>query len=103
MARDILIIPITTVSSESTFSIGGGIIGKFQSSILPSNAEAKLCAKDCFVDKKVVIIYILRFILLCYNRLYSLTSYFLDCDGSDTDADEIAVELQPYLAKLGSH
>uniref|UniRef100_A0A3Q7I4E4 HAT C-terminal dimerisation domain-containing protein n=1 Tax=Solanum lycopersicum TaxID=4081 RepID=A0A3Q7I4E4_SOLLC len=54
MARDILIIPITTVSSESTFSIGGGIIGKFQSSILPSNAEAKLCAKDCFVDKKIV-------------------------------------------------
>lgn len=46
MARDILSIPIATVASESTFSIGGRIIGKFQSSILPSNAEAKLCAKD---------------------------------------------------------
>lgn len=58
MARDILSIPIATVASESTFSIGGRIIGKFQSSILPSNAEAKLCAKDW----------------LCGQE---------DCDGSD--------------------
>ncbi|XP_070003136.1 zinc finger BED domain-containing protein DAYSLEEPER-like [Nicotiana tabacum] len=46
MARDLLSIPISTVASESTFSVGGRAIGKFQSFILPENAEAKLCSRD---------------------------------------------------------
>jgi len=46
MAKAVLSIPISTVASESTFSIGGQVIGRYQSSILPENAEAKLCAQD---------------------------------------------------------
>ncbi|XP_060197408.1 zinc finger BED domain-containing protein RICESLEEPER 3-like [Lycium barbarum] len=46
MARDLLSIPITSVSSESAFSVGGRVIGKFQTFILPKNAEAKLCSRD---------------------------------------------------------
>lgn len=78
MARDVLSIPITTVASESTFSIGGRIIGKFTSSILPGNTEEKLCTRDW----------------LCGQE---------GCNESDSDDDEIAVELQPYFDNIDSH
>lgn len=74
MARDVLSVPITTVASESAFSTVGRVIGKFRSSILPTNAEAKLCTKEDH-----------------------------DGFGSDSDEDEIAVDLQSYVEKLRGH
>ncbi|KAG8366097.1 hypothetical protein BUALT_Bualt17G0040500 [Buddleja alternifolia] len=74
MARDILSIPITTVASESAFSHGSRIIGKFHSSILPKNTEAILCSCN-----------------------------WLEAYNSEIEEEELSTDIETLVSKLGNY
>jgi hypothetical protein len=46
MTRDILSILVSTVASESTFSVGERVIDQFRSSLKPDIVEALVCTRD---------------------------------------------------------
>jgi hypothetical protein len=46
MARDIMSVPVSTVSSESTFSLTGRIIEERRRRLLPEHVEMLACIKD---------------------------------------------------------
>ncbi|KAL4582630.1 hypothetical protein LXL04_007187 [Taraxacum kok-saghyz] len=53
MARDILTIPVSTVASESAFSVGAKVIDKYRTALKSDITEAIICTKDwIFGDAK---------------------------------------------------
>jgi hypothetical protein len=48
MAKDALVVPASTVASESAFSTGRRVISDFRSRLTPDTAEALICLQDWF-------------------------------------------------------
>ena len=46
MARNVLAIPISTVTFESAFSTGGHVLDSFRTSLTRKMVEALICAQD---------------------------------------------------------
>jgi hypothetical protein len=58
MARDILSIPISTIASAFTFSIGGCVIDQYRSLLKPDIVEALVCTSDWLYEEKCNICYL---------------------------------------------
>ena len=46
LARDVLVVPVSTIASESAFSTGGHIFDPFRSSLSPLMVQNLVCAQD---------------------------------------------------------
>ncbi|GKA43441.1 zinc finger BED domain-containing protein RICESLEEPER 2-like protein [Tanacetum coccineum] len=71
LAMDILCVPISTVASESAFSLGGRILDQYRSSMKPSNVEA-LTRDWLFTEKGGIL-----------RRLEAFITSSIGCGGSD--------------------
>jgi len=79
MARDLLIIPVSSVASESAFSIGKKVITPCRCSVNPETEEALVCLQDWVRAKDIGTVHVLifRLIYTC-SQFNIITSHVLN-------------------------
>ena len=55
MTRDVLVVPISTVASESAFSTSGRLLDNFRSSLTPKVVEGLVCAQDWLRSSPIIV------------------------------------------------
>lgn len=73
MARDILSIPVSTVASESAFSVGGRILDQYRSSLASNVVESIICTRDWKFNAEGNI---LLAILICIQGIFKVQYLF---------------------------
>jgi hypothetical protein len=67
MTRDILSIPVSTVASESTFSVGEHVIDQFKNLLKPDVVEALVCTRVGYMESNVILFLLL---VICIFNLF---------------------------------
>lgn len=57
LARDVLVIPVSSVPSAATFRTRGRVLSDFRCPLFPSTVEALVCSQDWMRDELVKLMY----------------------------------------------
>ena len=105
MACDIMSIPISIVTSESAFSIGGDVLDQYRSSLKPNTVEAIMCRRDWLVGAaigKLMSHLLINFCLFDFLRtLLFIIIIIFNVLNVDREKD-IAQELDQVIQNMGS-
>ena len=91
IARDVYVIPISTVASESTFSTGGRVVSPHYSKLHPNTLEALMCAQNWLLAKKrdMKVIKIKLMLVYCIYLIPINIFYLYICVGLDKKAQQV--------------
>jgi len=77
MARDILAIPLSTVASESAFSVGGRVLDAYHSSLRLEIVESIICLRDWLYGLEVMVFSIVCIVFSTYIFHFVILAHWL--------------------------